>query len=538
MEILLPYIIVLSTLMASVDVGGATRRKTKTINFREKEKEILDQIIGSDRYDSRIRPAGLINDTSGLTPTTVRINLFVRQVERIDDYKMEYSVQITFREDWKDPRLEYYEILQRYNDYQGKLKYLTMTETNRVWMPDTFFQNEKMGHFHSIIVPNVYIRIYPEGRVLYSIRISLTLACPMDLKLYPLDRQQCEMRIASYGWTTADLIYKWKEKDPVQVVPDLNLPRFKLERYSTDYCNSITNTGEYSCLKVRLVFKREFSYYLLTIYVPSCMLVIVSWVSFWLDSKSVPARVSLGVTTLLTMSTQTAGVNRSLPPVAYTKAIDVWSNACVFFVFSALMEFAFVNYAAREDRRRGYIGRDYGEDDDDIDYTKGLDEDITGIKDIMERKPSGNTKYRSIGESIILGAASAALTGDRNRPNIPQLVKHPSQLQHSATCQSNQNQNPPTRITTNHFEINNGFDMDVNNLNLQDCIENSMASSSLRSLKSIKKRSFNPSFWLSQKFKSRAKRIDICARMIFPMVFAIFNTTYWTYYLSVQSYEK
>ena len=78
-------------------------------------------------------------------------------------------------------------------------------------------------------------------------------------------------------------------------------------------------SGEYSCLKVRLVFKREFSYYLLTIYVPSCMLVIVSWVSFWLDSKSVPARVSLGVTTLLTMSTQTAGVNRSLPPVAYTK---------------------------------------------------------------------------------------------------------------------------------------------------------------------------------------------------------------------------
>ena len=107
-----------------------------------------------------------------------------------------------------------------------------------------------------------------------------------------------------------------------------------------------------------------------------------------------------------------------------------------------------------------------------------------------------------------------------------------------ATCQSNQNQNPPTRITTNHFEINNGFDMDANNLNLQDCIENSMASSSLRSLKSIKKRSFNPSFWLSQKFKSRAKRIDICARMIFPLVFAIFNTTYWTYYLSVQSYEK
>ena len=46
-----------------------------------------------------------------------------------------------------------------------------------------------------------------------------------------------------------------------------------------------TNTGEYSCLTVDLVFKRQFSYYLITIYVPGCMLVIVSWVNFWLDPK-------------------------------------------------------------------------------------------------------------------------------------------------------------------------------------------------------------------------------------------------------------
>ena len=84
--------------------------------------------------------------------------------------------------------------------------------------------------------------------------------------------------------------------------------------------------GEYSCLKVELIFKREFSYYLITIYVPCCMLVIVSWVSFWLDQNAIPARVSLGVTTLLTMSTQTSGINAQLPPVSYTKAIDVWTG--------------------------------------------------------------------------------------------------------------------------------------------------------------------------------------------------------------------
>ncbi|XP_022123039.1 glutamate-gated chloride channel isoform X3 [Pieris rapae] len=312
------------------------------INFREKEKQILDQILGPGRYDARIRPSG-INGTDG--PAVVNINLFVRSITTISDIKMEYSVQLTFREQWLDERL-------KFNNLGGRLKYLTLTEANRVWMPDLFFSNEKEGHFHNIIMPNVYIRIFPNGNVLYSIRISLTLSCPMNLKLYPLDKQTCSLRMASYGWTTDDLVFLWKEGDPVQVVKNLHLPRFTLEKFLTDYCNSKTNTGEYSCLKVDLLFKREFSYYLIQIYIPCCMLVIVSWVSFWLDQGAVPARVSLGVTTLLTMATQSSGINASLPPVSYTKAIDVWTGVCLTFVFGALLEFALVNYASRSDMHR------------------------------------------------------------------------------------------------------------------------------------------------------------------------------------------
>ncbi|XP_061379707.1 glutamate-gated chloride channel isoform X5 [Danaus plexippus] len=313
------------------------------INFREKEKQILDQILGPGRYDARIRPSG-INGT-GDAPTLVRVNLYLRSISKIDDYKMEYSVQLTFREQWLDERL-------KFNNLGDRLKYLTLTEANRVWMPDLFFSNEKEGHFHNIIMPNVYIRIFPNGNVLYSIRISLTLSCPMNLKLYPLDKQTCSLRMASYGWTTDDLVFLWKEGDPVQVVKNLHLPRFTLEKFLTDYCNSKTNTGEYSCLKVDLLFKREFSYYLIQIYIPCCMLVIVSWVSFWLDQGAVPARVSLGVTTLLTMATQSSGINASLPPVSYTKAIDVWTGVCLTFVFGALLEFALVNYASRSDMHR------------------------------------------------------------------------------------------------------------------------------------------------------------------------------------------
>lgn len=61
------------------------------------------------------------------------------------------------------------------------------------------------------------------------------------------------------GWTTTDLIYKWKKQDPVQVVPDLNLPRFKLEKFSTDYCNSKTNTGNHLNAKISLDLHATFS---------------------------------------------------------------------------------------------------------------------------------------------------------------------------------------------------------------------------------------------------------------------------------------
>ena len=38
-------------------------------------------------------------------------------------------------------------------------------------MPDTFFRNEKTGKFHNIIQPNLYVRVFPNGDVLYSIRV-------------------------------------------------------------------------------------------------------------------------------------------------------------------------------------------------------------------------------------------------------------------------------------------------------------------------------------------------------------------------------
>ncbi|CAD5224561.1 unnamed protein product [Bursaphelenchus xylophilus] len=117
---------------------------------------------------------------------------------------------------------------------------------------------------------------------------------------------------------------------------------------------------EYSCARVKLILRREYSYYLIQLYIPCIMLVVVSWVSFWLDKDAVPARVSLGVTTLLTMTTQASGINSKLPPVSYIKAVDVWIGICLGFIFSALLEYALVNYYGRKEFTRRERGKKLG----------------------------------------------------------------------------------------------------------------------------------------------------------------------------------
>lgn len=116
--------------------------------------------------------------------------------------------------------------------------------------------------------------------------------------------------------------------------------------------------------------RRRLGYHLFHTYIPSGLIVVMSWISFWIKPEAIPARVTLGVTSLLTLgiliflvqyfvwgfynyafylillhistATQSTQSQRSLPPVSYVKAIDVWMSSCTLFVFMSLMQFAVI----------------------------------------------------------------------------------------------------------------------------------------------------------------------------------------------------
>ena len=77
--------------------------------------------------------------------------------------------------------------------------------------------------------------------------------------------------------------------------------------------------GNFTCLMVEFKFRRRLGYFMFHTYIPTCLIVMMSWISFWIKPEAVPARVTLGVTSLLTLSTQHANSQKSLPPVSYIK---------------------------------------------------------------------------------------------------------------------------------------------------------------------------------------------------------------------------
>lgn len=53
-------------------------------------------------------------------------------------------------------------------------------------------------------------------------------------------------------------------------------------------------TGWYNRLYIHFTLRRHIFFFLLQTYFPATLMVMLSWVSFWIDRRAVPARVPLG----------------------------------------------------------------------------------------------------------------------------------------------------------------------------------------------------------------------------------------------------
>ncbi|XP_077033679.1 gamma-aminobutyric acid receptor subunit beta-1 isoform X2 [Agelaius phoeniceus] len=315
-------------------------------------KETVDRLLQG--YDIRLRP-----DFGG-PPVDVGMRIEIASIDVVSEVNMDYTLTMYFQQSWRDKRLSYSGIP------------LNLTLDNRVadqlWVPDTYFQNDKKSFVHGVTVKNRMIRLHPDGTVLYGLRITTTAACMMDLRRYPLDEQNCTLEIESYGYTTDDIEFYWNGgESAVTGVNNIELPQFSIVDYKMVSKRVEFTTGAYPRLSLSFRLKRNIGYFILQTYMPSTLITILSWVSFWINYDASAARVALGITTVLTMTTISTHLRETLPKIPYVKAIDIYLMGCFVFVFLALLEYAFVNYIffgkgpQRQKKTAGRAGHATGE---------------------------------------------------------------------------------------------------------------------------------------------------------------------------------
>ncbi|XP_057901164.1 glycine receptor subunit alpha-2 isoform X5 [Melospiza georgiana] len=424
-------------------------------------------------YDARIRP-----NFKG-PPVNVTCNIFINSFGSVTETTMDYRVNIFLRQQWNDSRLAY-------SEYPDDSLDLDPSMLDSIWKPDLFFANEKGANFHDVTTDNKLLRISKTGKVLYSIRLTLTLSCPMDLKNFPMDVQTCTMQLESFGYTMNDLIFEWLSDGPVQVAEGLTLPQFILkEDKELGYCTKHYNTGKFTCIEVKFHLERQMGYYLIQMYIPSLLIVILSWVSFWINMDAAPARVALGITTVLTMTTQSSGSRASLPKVSYVKAIDIWMAVCLLFVFAALLEYAAVNFVSRQHKEFLRLRRRQRRQNKAQTVAVGNEsvESVRRMNGLRSKESSAYGTVNQIGNSSLREDEVAR----DSRFNFSGYgMGHCLQVKDGTAVKTT----PPNPIPAPPKDSD-----------------------------SIKK-----------KFVDRAKRIDTISRAAFPLAFLIFNIFYWITY--------
>ena len=88
---------------------------------------------------------------------------------------------------------------------------------------------------------------------------------------------------------------------------------------------------------VTFTFSRRIGYYLINFYVPCIIMVIMSWIVFWMDRDCIGDRIALGITTVLTIVFLLGSSNSTMPRVSYPKAIDWYLMTSFIFVFTTLI---------------------------------------------------------------------------------------------------------------------------------------------------------------------------------------------------------
>ncbi|XP_027194314.2 glycine receptor subunit alpha-2-like [Dermatophagoides pteronyssinus] len=351
-------------------------------------------------------------------PITVNISVILFGVAQIYELNNEFHLDLLLRTSWMDNRIGISNSTETFTTDSNNQTIIIqggVWHLNRIWLPPIYIVNTKQPNIFND--PNehpVLVQIrQTNGLILLSKRLTIYGHHQLDFRLYPFDIQQIRFEIETNELNIHDLQLQWSSSIYFNENFDWNgfeLIRYRLIETNTTYIH----TGTYSRLIAIFYIRRKFTQSLLDVFIPIALFVIVSWGSFWIEITAAPARITLGVTIMLTMVTMARSAREKLPEISYIHSLDIWILSCIIFVFASIVEYVSVNYIYHMKKR--FLAKKRK-------HFTNLNDNDNGSDDNTYDDHKSSTTLSSANVSIVNFKHHKANNNNNNNNNIKNTLK-------------------------------------------------------------------------------------------------------------------
>uniref|UniRef100_A0A1I8BKC5 Neur_chan_LBD domain-containing protein n=1 Tax=Meloidogyne hapla TaxID=6305 RepID=A0A1I8BKC5_MELHA len=281
-------------------------------------------------------------------------------------------------ERWKDELL-YWDLEQ----FEGISEIMLPRES--VWIPDTTLYNSLvMDDAESRRILNVKVNTLPTDKSALVEMLYPTLyqfSCMLDLRFFPFDIQHCLMTFGSWTHDNKNIDYFAYDDISDKIIPTLLSFNLNEQESPTKggigIDNCIPNEGwnvlstdvsrrevkfhccqnNYTLLEFKLHIQRKPLFYLVNLIIPTSIITLIAIVGFFSSSTVNDAReekISLGITTLLSMSILIFMVSDQMPSTSsFIPLIGWFYTSMMGLISGGTLASSFVIYV----QKKGIIGQ-------------------------------------------------------------------------------------------------------------------------------------------------------------------------------------
>jgi hypothetical protein len=225
---------------------------------------------------------------------------------------------------WSDPRLVH--------DGGGPVR----KELSEIWHPGIIILN-RQRMFKTL--PDVAL-VEPDGEVMIRQRIWGDFSQPLELQEFPFDQQVFQVSFLSAIYGPHEVLMIQDPERKSLMAPRFSLPDWTiigLETPTRIYRLAEDMPGR-SMLSVSLTATRKTGYYVIKVILPFILIVMMSWIVFWIDPEQTGTQIGMAATAMLTLIAYRFAVDQLIPAVSYLTRLDGFILAATVLVFLSLIE--------------------------------------------------------------------------------------------------------------------------------------------------------------------------------------------------------